>query len=128
MASFSPDNSAQQLPYVLVQYLFKGPEHEVKRILPHGNANRKSSYKTAFTKHKGQAKTFNYGKGRRKKKLWTRFMFLLVMLQWPVWQMSCLEDPMTYTTPDILQDRRTPLASNQATAPVMQKNVLQLTM
>jgi hypothetical protein len=29
---------------VLVQYLFKGPEHEVKRK-PHGNAKRKSSYK-----------------------------------------------------------------------------------
>ena len=30
---------------MLVQYLFKGPEHEIKRILPHGNAKLKSSYK-----------------------------------------------------------------------------------
>lgn len=45
---FFPDNSAQQLPYVLVQYLFKGLEHEIKRILPHGNAKLKSSYKRLF--------------------------------------------------------------------------------
>ena len=39
------DNSAQLLQYVLVQYLFKGPEHKIKRILLHGNAKLKSSYK-----------------------------------------------------------------------------------
>ena len=33
---------------MLVQYLFKGPEHEIKRILPHGNAKLKSSYKRLF--------------------------------------------------------------------------------
>ena len=45
---FFSDNSGQQLPYVLVQYLFKGPEHEIKRILLHGNAKLKSSYKRLF--------------------------------------------------------------------------------
>ena len=44
---FFPDNSAQQLQYVLVQYLFKGPEHEIKHILPNGNAKLKS-YKWLF--------------------------------------------------------------------------------
>ena len=35
---------------MLVQYLFKRnvPEHEIKRILPHGNAKLKSSYKRLF--------------------------------------------------------------------------------
>ena len=45
---FFSDNSGQQLPYVLVQYLFKRPEHEIKRIFPRGNAKLKSSYKRLF--------------------------------------------------------------------------------
>lgn len=43
---FSLDNYGNLLPCVLVQYLFKGKEHELKRILPHGNAKTaKSSYR-----------------------------------------------------------------------------------
>ena len=68
MASFSPDNSAQQLPYVLVQYLFKGPEHEVKRILQHGNANTKSSYKRLLPSTRDKLKLSITDKGKTAKK------------------------------------------------------------
>ncbi len=68
MASFSPDNSAQQVPYVLVQYLFKVPEHEVKRILQHGNANTKSSYKRLLPSTRDKLKLSITDKGKTAKK------------------------------------------------------------
>ena len=49
MISIFVDNLGNVKPYVFVQYLFKGEEHEVQRILPHGNAKIKSSYRRLQT-------------------------------------------------------------------------------
>ena len=39
------DPAAQELPLVLLQYMFSGAEHEVATVRPHGNSKFKSSYR-----------------------------------------------------------------------------------
>lgn len=39
------DSKGRTLPYTLVQYLFKGEEHQIRQIRPHGNAKKKTSYR-----------------------------------------------------------------------------------
>ena len=42
---FATDDHGNALPYVLVQYLFSGAEHEVKHVKSHGNSKSRSFYR-----------------------------------------------------------------------------------
>ena len=53
---FSPDDCGNALPYVLVQYLFSGAEHEVKYIKPHGNSKSRSSYRRVLPSTRAKLK------------------------------------------------------------------------
>ena len=61
---FHVDNHGNQVPLVLVQYLFSGSEHKVKCIKPHGNSKSKTSYARilASTREKMKQSVLQKGK------------------------------------------------------------------
>ncbi|CAB4032414.1 Hypothetical predicted protein, partial [Paramuricea clavata] len=64
---FAIDSCGNSLQYVFVQYLFSGTEHEVKRVLPHGNAKSKSSYRRVLPSTIEKLKKTVYEKGKTAK-------------------------------------------------------------
>ena len=52
------------LPYTLVQYLFKGEEHELRQIRPHGIAKKKKSYRRVLSSTRDKLKESAFMKGK----------------------------------------------------------------
>lgn len=52
----SSDNKGIRLPYTFVQYLFKGEEHEIRQIRPHGNSKKKTSYRRVLSSTRDKLK------------------------------------------------------------------------
>lgn len=110
MASFHTTifigDSDQQIPLVLVQYLFSGREHEITRILPHGNAKKRSSYTRLFPSTKSKLKNSILDEEKTHKRFLTRFILQLVMLLWQDLPVNCPGVPTTFTTQCVMQDKR----------------------
>lgn len=63
------DNRGNHPPYALVQYLFTGEEHQLKRVMPHGNAKGKDAYKRLQPSTREKLKSSVYDKENTTKQI-----------------------------------------------------------